>query len=99
MKTLSKKVQGMEESQTLALSARANKMKREGIDVCSLTAGEPDFPTPSYIKTAAIQAINDNFSHYTNNAGIPELLTAIAAKFKRDNNLEFPPGQKLKVVV
>ncbi len=78
---------------TLALSALAKKLKAEGVDVVTLTAGEPDFPTPFHIKTAAIKAIQNNFTGYTINAGIPELRKAIAEKFKRENNITFDPSQ------
>jgi aspartate aminotransferase len=80
---------------TLALTALARKLKDEGVDVVTLTAGEPDFPTPFHIKKAAIKAIEDNFTTYTINAGIPELRKAIADKFKRENNLNFEPSQIL----
>ncbi len=95
MLPISKKVAAIEESQTLALSARARKMKDDGIDVVSLTAGEPDFPTPKPIKDAAIKAINDNFTKYTANQGIPELLQAIVRKFEQDNDLHFEPSEIL----
>jgi aspartate aminotransferase len=95
LKSLSKKVAKAEASQTLALTALAKKMKSEGIDVVSLTAGEPDFPTPRHIKDAAIKAIEGNQTKYTVNAGIPELRSAIAQKLKRDNNLNFEPSQIL----
>ncbi len=95
MLPLSKKVAAIEESQTLALSARARKMKDEGIDVVSLTAGEPDFPTPQPIKDAAIKAINENFTKYTSNQGIPDLLHAICHKFEKDNDLHFDPSEIL----
>ena len=95
MRPLSKKVSGVERSQTLLLFARAKKMRAEGIDVVSLTAGEPDFPTPAAVKEAGIRAINENFTKYTANQGIPELLRAIAEKFRRDNNLDFDPSQIL----
>ncbi len=87
MKSISKKVAKAEASITLALTALAKKMKADGIDVVSLTAGEPDFPTPNHIKQAAIKAIEENFTKYTINAGILELRTAIAEKLKRDNNI------------
>jgi aspartate aminotransferase len=90
---LSRKALSIEESKTLALSARARKMKAEGIDVVSLTAGEPDFTTPQIVKDAGIRAINENFTKYTANAGIPELLKAIARKFQVENNLMFDPSQ------
>ncbi len=95
MKSLSKKVANAEASQTLALTALAKKLKSEGIDVVSLTAGEPDFPTPPHIKDAAIKAIEDNFTKYTVNSGIPELRSAIAAKLKRDNNITVDASQIL----
>lgn len=95
MKSLSKKVAQAEASQTLALTALAKKLKAEGIDVISLTAGEPDFPTPRHIKDAAIKAIEENFTKYTINAGIPELRTAIAHKLQRDNNVDVEPSQIL----
>jgi len=95
MKSLSKKVAQAEASQTLALTALAKKMKAEGMDVVSLTAGEPDFPTPRHIKDAAIKAIEDNFTKYTVNAGIPELRSAIVEKLKRDNNIVVEPSQIL----
>ncbi len=95
MKLLSKKAQALEASQTLALSARAKKMKAEGIDVISLTAGEPDFPTPLLVKEAGIKAIQDNFTKYTQNQGIPELLKVISEKFRRVNGLAFDSSQIL----
>ncbi|MBI4535265.1 MAG: pyridoxal phosphate-dependent aminotransferase [Ignavibacteriae bacterium] len=95
MLTLSRKVQGVEESQTLALSAKARSMKEAGVDVISLTAGEPDFPTPRHVKEAAIKAIEANFTHYTANQGIPELLDAIVKKFGEDNDLHFETNQIL----
>lgn len=95
MKSLSLKVQQIEESQTLVFTQLARKMQDEGIDVLSLTAGEPDFPTPPHVKMAAIQAIDENFTHYTANQGIPILTKAITEKFARDNNLQFNQSQIL----
>lgn len=95
MKSLSKKVAQAEASQTLALTALAKKLKSEGVDVVSLTAGEPDFPTPRHIKDAAIQAIEANFTKYTINAGIPELRAAIVAKLQKDNNVTVTANQVL----
>ncbi|HTP13000.1 MAG TPA: pyridoxal phosphate-dependent aminotransferase [Bacteroidota bacterium] len=92
---LSKKISRLEESQTLRLSARARNMRAEGIDVVSLTAGEPDFPTPQPVKDAAIRAINENFTKYTANEGIPELRHVITHKFKNDNDLNFEPSEIL----
>ncbi|HTY10338.1 MAG TPA: pyridoxal phosphate-dependent aminotransferase [Bacteroidota bacterium] len=95
MKSLSRQVAKAEPSMTLAMSAIAKKLKAEGVDVVTLTAGEPDFPTPFHIKRAAISAIENNYTGYTINAGIVELRKAIADKFKRDNNLSFDPSQIL----
>lgn len=95
MKSLSKKVANAEASLTLALTAVAKKMKADGIDVVSLTAGEPDFPTPAHIKRAAVRAIDENFTKYTVNAGIIELRSAIADKLRRDNNISVEPSQIL----
>ena len=95
MKSLSVKIQQIEESQTLAFTNLARQMKAAGQDVVSLTAGEPDFPTPAHIKMSAVRAIEEDFSHYTANEGIPELLKAITRKFERDNNLHFETSQIL----
>ena len=68
-------------------------MKAEGLDVCSFAAGEPDFDTPDHIKQACIAAINAGMTKYTPSAGIPELRQAISAKFKADNDLDYPASQ------
>ncbi len=95
MLVLSDKIKHIEESQTLALSGKAKRMKDSGLDVVSLTAGEPDFPTPRHIKDAAIAAIENNFTKYTQNAGSPDLIDAIVRKFTHDNNLYFGHNQIL----
>lgn len=95
MTGLSAKIASVEESQTLALTKQASQLKARGVDVVSLTAGEPDFATPEHVKEAAIRAIRDNFTHYTPNTGIPELITAIREKFASKNGLEFGPTQIL----
>src|SRR5512142_1775549 len=95
MKSLSIRLQLIEESQTLAFTARARQMREQGIRVVSLTAGEPDFPTPPHVKMAAVQAIEENFTHYTAGEGIPELRKAIQAKFKNDNGLDFETSEIL----
>lgn len=77
----------------MRISNLANKMKAEGMDIVSLSAGEPDFPTPDNVNQAAIAAINAGFTRYTANSGIAELKTAILAKFQRDNQLEFQANQ------
>ena len=92
---LSKRVQAIKPSPTLAVTARAAKLKAEGKDIIGLGAGEPDFDTPLHIKSAAIEAINKGFTKYTAVGGIPSLKQAIIAKFKRDNGLEYTPKQIL----
>ncbi len=80
-------------SATLAMSGRVLELKAQGIDVIGLSAGEPDFDTPDFIKDAAIKAIQDGKTKYTAVDGIPELKAAIVAKFKRDNNLDYTTKQ------
>jgi len=92
---LSKRVQAIKPSPTLAVTARAAKLKAEGKDIIGLGAGEPDFDTPQHIKVAAIEAINKGFTKYTAVGGIPSLKQAIIAKFKRDNGLDYTPKQIL----
>ena len=86
---LSRRVQAIKESPTLAVTARAARLKAEGRDIIGLGAGEPDFDTPQHIKDAAKQAIDNGFTKYTPVAGIPSLKKAVVAKFKRDNALEY----------
>ncbi|MAN72638.1 MAG: aspartate aminotransferase [Henriciella sp.] len=90
---LSKAVERVQPSATIAVTTKANEMKRQGIDVIGLGAGEPDFDTPDHVKDAAIKAINEGKTKYTPADGIPELKEAICAKFKRDNDLEYTPAQ------
>ena len=80
-------------SPTLGVTSRVMELKRQGIDVIGLGAGEPDFDTPDHVKDAAIQAIRDGRTKYTNVDGTPELKAAIAAKFARDNRLTYAPDQ------
>ncbi|MBI2258099.1 MAG: pyridoxal phosphate-dependent aminotransferase [Flavobacteriia bacterium] len=93
---LSKRLEIMEESATLAMSRLSRELKQQGKDVISLSLGEPDFKTPEFIKQAAIQAINDNYTSYTPVPGYDELREAIANKFNRDNGL---PYSKNNIVV
>ncbi len=86
---LSKRIQTLSESLTIAISSKARTMKAHGEDVLSFSAGEPDFDTPQIIKNAAHEAINSGFSKYTSVAGIPQTLKAIQTKLKRDNNLDY----------
>ncbi len=92
---LSKRVQAIKPSPTLAVTARAAKLKAEGKDIIGLGAGEPDFDTPQHIKDAAIAAINKGQTKYTPVGGTPGLKNAIVAKFKRENNFDFEPKQIL----
>jgi aspartate aminotransferase len=80
-------------SPTIAVTTKARELKAAGMDVIGLGAGEPDFDTPDNIKAAAIKAIHDGQTKYTAVEGIPELRAAIAAKFKRENNLDYKPSQ------
>lgn len=86
---LSQRVQSIKESPTLAVTARAAKLKAEGRDIIGLGAGEPDFDTPQHIKDAAKQAIDQGFTKYTPVAGIPGLKKAIVAKFKNENGFDY----------
>lgn len=80
-------------SATIAVSTKARQLKAEGRDIISLSAGEPDFDTPQNIKDAAKKALDAGKTKYTDVDGIPELKAAIAAKFKRENSLDYKPSQ------
>ncbi|MGC6330565.1 pyridoxal phosphate-dependent aminotransferase [Rhizorhabdus sp. FW153] len=80
-------------SPTLAMTSRVLELKSKGIDVIGLSAGEPDFDTPDFVKEAAIEAIRKGQTKYTNVDGTAELKAAIAAKFKRDNGLTYEASQ------
>ncbi len=90
---LASRLELIEPSPTLAISARAAELKAEGKDIVGFGAGEPDFDTPAHIKAAAIEALQQGFTKYTAVSGIPDLKQAIIAKFKRDNKLDFKPNQ------
>lgn len=92
---LSKRVQAIKPSPTLAVTARAARLKAEGRDIIGLGAGEPDFDTPQHIKDAAIAAIDRGFTKYTAVGGTPGLKNAIIAKFKRENGFDYTAGQIL----
>lgn len=81
------------EPETLRMAKLGRELRAQGIDIVDLSLGEPDFDTPRHIKDAAIQAIEDNWSHYTPVAGYLDLREAICAKFRRDNGLEYTPDQ------
>lgn len=90
---LSKRVKSISPSPTLTITAKAKKMKEEGIEVISFGAGEPDFDTPQNIKEAALKAMREGFTKYTPTSGIEKLKEAIVYKFKRDNNLDYDESQ------
>ena len=83
-----KRVKNIAPSLTLEITAKAKKMKAEGISVIGFGAGEPDFNTPDYINEAAKKAIDIGFTKYTPASGMPELKKAVCAKFKKDNDLD-----------
>ncbi|MBA3679960.1 MAG: pyridoxal phosphate-dependent aminotransferase [Bacteroidetes bacterium] len=89
MTHLSKRVNNISESQTIAMARKSRELKAAGIDIISLSLGEPDFSTPQVIKDVAKKAIDDNFSYYTHVSGYVELRNAICEKFKRDNGLTY----------
>jgi aspartate aminotransferase len=89
---LSIKALSISPSSTLAIDAKAKKMKAEGIDIIGFGAGEPDFDTPAHIKEAAKKALDEGFTKYTPASGTLELKQAICNKFKRDNGLDYKPS-------
>ncbi len=92
MSILSKKVELLGESETLAMARLSRELKEKGLDVINMSLGEPDFDTPEFIKEAAIEAIRQNYSHYTPVAGYKDLLEAVCHKLKRDNQLTYSPA-------
>ena len=95
MALLTKRINSVKPSATITISAKAMELRAQGVDVISLSQGEPDFDTPKHIKDAAIQAINDGKTKYTSVDGTPEIKEAIINKFKRDNNLDYKPDNIL----
>lgn len=92
---LSKRAQSINPSLTLSITAKAKEMKKQGLDVVSFGAGEPDFDTMIHIKEAAKKAIDDGFTKYTATSGILELKEAVVAKMRRDNWLDYKPSEIL----
>lgn len=90
---LSERLLAMEESATIAMAKKSRELKAQGLDVISLSLGEPDFFTPSFIKDAAKKALDDNYTMYTPVAGYDDLRESISLKFKRDNNLDYSKEQ------
>ncbi|MCK9204505.1 MAG: pyridoxal phosphate-dependent aminotransferase [Bacteroidales bacterium] len=93
MTTLANRIQYLAESETLAMSRKSRELKAEGHDVINLSLGEPDFNTPDYIKIAAKEGIDKNFTFYPPVAGYEDLRKAICTKLKRDNNLDYESNQ------
>ncbi|SVD43973.1 uncharacterized protein METZ01_LOCUS396827, partial [marine metagenome] len=91
----SKRIQTIQPSMTLAVDSKAKELRANGEDVIGFGAGEPDFDTPNKIKLAGIEAIEQNFTHYTPVGGVEALKQAIVDKFKRDNNLVYEKNQIL----
>jgi aspartate aminotransferase len=83
----------MEPSATLSITAKANELQKEGVDVVNFGAGEPDFPTPDHIKEAGHQAINDDYTRYTAASGAPELKEAVSRKLKDDQGVSYSTSE------
>lgn len=93
MNALSTRINNLSESQTIKMAKLGRELAAKGVDVISLSFGEPDFHTPEHIKDAAKKAMDDNFTYYTPVAGYPDLRKAIVGKLKRENNLDFDISQ------
>ncbi len=93
MNLLSDRIQNLSESQTIAMSKKSRELQERGIDVISLSLGEPDFNTPDFIKDAAKQGIDGNYTYYPPISGYKDVREAISKKFKRDNNLDYSADQ------
>ena len=93
MNDVSQRIKNLAESATLAMSQKSQELKAQGVDVINMSVGEPDFCTPSHIKEAAKQAVDDNFSFYTPVPGYLSLRKAISEKLKRENGLDYAPDQ------
>ena len=90
---LASRVSQLTPSLTLSIDSKAKALRAEGVDIFSFAAGEPDFDTPEHIKEAAAAALRDGFTKYTPSSGIHELRVAISEKFKRDNGIDYKPGE------
>ncbi len=90
---VSDRVKNLSESATIAMARKSRELKAQGIDVISLSLGEPDFNTPDFIKDAAIEGIHQNYSKYMAVNGYEDFREAISLKFKRDNNISYSPDQ------
>lgn len=90
---LSERINSISESETIVMARKSRELQTKGIDIVNLSLGEPDFNTPDFIKTAAKEAIDKNFSKYMPVAGYADLRETISKKFKRENNLDYSPEQ------
>ncbi len=95
MTILSNRISKVKPSATLAITAKANELKTQGIQIVSMGSGEPDFDTPVHVQQAGIDAIKNGQTRYTAIDGTPDLKNAIIEKFKRDNNFEYSPSEIL----
>tara|TARA_B100000963_G_scaffold82459_1_gene70253 strand:- start:12999 stop:14183 length:1185 start_codon:yes stop_codon:yes gene_type:complete len=93
MDNLSKRINSLPVSATLAMASKARELKNKGIDIIGLSLGEPDFNTPEFIKQAAINAVDENWNSYSPVDGYADLKKAICKKFERDNNIQYKPSQ------
>ena len=93
MEHLSDRIKSLSVSQTLAMAQKSRELKAKGIDIISLSLGEPDFNTPDYIKEAAKKAIDDNYSKYPPVPGYNDLREAISKKFREENGINYNPDQ------
>jgi len=90
---IAKKIKSMGESSTIAISQKANLLRKKGVDVISLAVGEPDFDTPENIKEKAVESIKAGFTKYTPVDGVDDLKEAVCLKLKRENNLDYSPSE------
>ena len=93
MEIISDRVNRLSESATIAMARKARELKSQGIDIISLSLGEPDFNTPDFIKDAGKEGIDKNFSKYMPVNGYQDLREAISNKFKRDNGINYSTEQ------
>ncbi len=93
MSRLAERIERLHESQTIAMARLSRELQEKGHNIISLSLGEPDFVTPDYIREGAKKAIDDGFTHYTPISGYADLRKSISEKFKRENNLDYPPDQ------
>lgn len=93
MENVSKRVEQLAVSETLAMSQKSRELKAQGFNVINLSVGEPDFPTPDFVKDAAKKALDDNITFYSPVPGFPDLLQSISEKLKRENNLTYSTDQ------